>query len=658
MAPPVATKLYINEVPVQHIRPFQIRLSRGWEPWRFAVGVTDDRFDNLQNPVTLRIETVGEDGVTPVSATLEKWYITGKVRHDEWEYDLIVQDVRWTAQYAKFSGSFNVEWWGSDNLRQGSSDQGGDHTVIGAVQEALEGFGLDVGLNLNLKQEIKDLILPRNLSASPGGGFGGASYLETMPLLAESAELDIVPREDGSVIMVDRTSDVSRRLVNFNVTGGRVEDRNNHWSQPKRLEVLFPKRVERQFDYVEENPAPRSSSGADTTYEGDGVTNNIENVIPVYDAAIFTNRHDEFYAEVRDKVQYRRLNVLDRIHAPGIFPWGSKFFMRRMDAAEYAKHRWFETAMQDTWRRRFRVKQELLGVGEVMRPLAGLKLGRLSKDGTTSGVGGVYMNYTRINRYSHYPPGKGPDQAGGTIFDAIFSDNFGFDELISAPFDAQWMTEDVDELIFEVNPRVYSRLERNYWPGELRGTGMQYGDINDIANGKPIERMEGSVEFSTDFHMQVYYHGLQIADLSTSAEDARMHRIRFDNLFPQGEGPTLQIKAGNITANYAFNESNDLPRESDIINQEELDEAAEFIAEEIRNSYAVTKHGSVSYGTVAPLAGGVTTDGDIFDTVIQFGVDEEFTCTLTYLIMPGIPQVTAGRDARAGRPAAIVDGGR
>ena len=219
------------------------------------------------------------------------------------------------------------------------------------------------------------------------------------------------------------------------------------------------------------------------------------------------------------------------------------------------------------------------------------------------------------------------------------------------------MTGEVDELIFEVNPRVYSRLERNYWPGELLTAGMRYGSIKDVADGKPIELMEASVEFSSDFHMQVYYHGLQITDLDSSPQQGRMHSIAFDHLFPFGEGPTLHIKAGNITANYAFNSANELPQPEDILNQTELDEAAEFIAEEIKSSYAETKQGSLAYATLAPLAAGTTTDGDIFDTILQFGMDDEFTCTLTYIIMPGIPQVSAGRDARSGQPAAIVDGG-
>lgn len=656
MTAPVATKVWLNDIPVQYIRPFEIRLSRGWEPWTFAIGVTDDRFDALKNPITIKIQTVGDDE-EPVTLELEDWNIATKVVHNEYSYDLIIQDPRWVAESGTLSASYNVKWWGvdqPDEMRQGASNNGSRWTVVDAIRDALEKFGLTVDPNPQLDSDIATQILPLNLGPSPGGGFGGVKYLEAMPILAESAQLDIVCKPNGHVMIVDRITDLTDQFIGFRAIKGRVEEKDMHWSQPKRLEILFPKRIEQRFEYLEVTRGVTLPSGREN-YQGTGMDNEIRNVIPTYDPDFFTNTHSDLYPHVFSEIGQPRLTVLQRILLPGIFQWGDARFMKTLTAKKYAQFKFFEVQLQECWRRRFRVEKQALSIGEVARPLADLKFGKLSKDGTTSGVGGVYMNYVKINRYSHYQPGKGPDAAGGSMFDAIFSDNFLFSGLDAAPFDAQWMTDGVDELIFEVAPRPASKLARNYIPGELL-TPMEYGDINDIAAGGQIEALEGSLILTDNFQMQVYYHGLQIADVASGLENTRMHRI-VEEIFPNGEGPTLQIKASNITANYAFNEAHPLPLEEDIINQTELNEAALYIKSEIKRSYSSTKHGGLDFASVKPIVEGVQTNGNIYDTVIQIGFDQEFTCSVSYMVMPSITQAIQPREKRSGVPARITDGG-
>lgn len=652
MAGAVATKVFLSDVPVQYIRPFEIRLSRGWEPWRFAIGVTDDRFDNLKNPITIRIETVNEDGTAALPVFLEGWNITGKVRHDEYTSDIFIEDVRWNALYKKLSASYNVAWWGTAVARQGSDDDGSPWTTVDAIEDALKRFGLETDPNPQLDSEIARKELPTNLGPSDGGGFAGVGYLIAMPILAESAELDIVTKPNGHVFVTDRATDVAQQLSGYPAISGRVVDKDIHWSQPAKLEVLFPKQIERRFEYTERDPA-RTFSGPDQ-YVGDGATNNIENVIPEYDLVEFKTTWLEFYRHVQDRVFYARNKVLKRIHIPGIFPWGDDWGFKNLirDAQGYAKFRWFETMMQDSWRSTFRVKKEFIQ-GTLFRPLANIQLGRLAVDGTNKG-GGILMNYSRIHRYSHYPLGTGPGVKGGTMFDAEFSKNEPFSKEIPAPFEAQWISDDVDELIFQVVPKAKSRLDRQYWPGELVNP-LQYGDIHKIATGQPIEIMEASAEFSRDFKMFVYYHGLQIEDLGSAVEGQRMHVVRLD-MFSSGEGPTLIIKAGDITANFAHSEDHDLPMESDIINLTQVEEAADYIGLQIFESYLETKHGTIEFATMKPLVDEIQTNGNIYDTVIRIGMDQEYTATLSYMVMPSIPQIRTGRP-RSGVPASKVDGG-
>lgn len=659
MAPPaVATKVFLNDIPVQYVRPFEIRLSRGWEPWTFAIGVTDSRFDGLTNPVTIKVQTVSEDNTTPAILELEGWNITSKIRHNEFSYDLVIQDPRWVAESSKLSTSYNVTWWDSPILRQGSSDNGQPWTIINAITDALESFGLTVDPNFNLPGEIQTEILPNNLGPSPGGGFAGVPYLEAMPILTEFAAVDIVVKPNGHVTIVDRATDVVNDLTGYRVVAGTVENKDMHWSQPKRLEVLFPKRIERRFEYTEVAPISSvvTGPGGLENYTGNGIDNEIKNVIPEFSVATFSGRHLELYGHVFERTGYALNTVLQRIQVPGIFPWGDAHFMKGLTARRFNEFKWFEVQLQDTWRRRFRVEKQALAIGEVARPLANLKLGRLASDGTTSGWGGVHMNYVKVNRYSHFNKGKGPDEPGGTMFDALFSENVPFTILDPAPFDAQWMTDDVDELIFEVTPRIAGKLQRNYWPGELI-TSVQYGDVNDVAGGLPIALMEASVKFTEDFSMHVFYHGLQIADIGTSVEGQRMHVIRIDDLFPNGEGPTLQIKASNITANFGLDIRTDLPQQDSIKNLTEIEAAAAQIAIEVTESYADSRHGTLTFSTVQPLVDEISTGGNIFDTVIQIGFDQEFTCSLTYMIMPSVSQNVQPRDRRTGVPARIVEGG-
>lgn len=668
MTAPVATKVFIDNVPAQYIRPMDIRLSRGWEPWRFAIGVTDDRFDNLQNPVNVVIETPADSGTGASKLILEGWYITGKIRHDEYGYDLVIQDPRWAAQFKKLSVSYNVLWWSGKldegdsepRLRQGSADPAtnGRWSTVDAIKDALEKFGLDVDDNPDLSHEVVDLILPLNLGPSLGGGFAGVSYLEAMPILAETASLDIVCKPNGHVMIVDRSTDLTDKFAPHRVIAGRVEEKDNHWEQPSGLDVLFPKMVERRFTFVEGSTVTLPS-GITVYPQGpldDGATNHIENVIPEFDPVNLVNEHVEFYGECFSEVDYSRSRVLERIAIPGVFPWGDPTWVNAKIGAQaadnYFKFKWFEDAMQDTWRRRWRVKREALNIGEVVRPFAGLRFGRLARDGTIVAGSSIHMDYVRINRYSHYPPGKGPGQ-GGTIFDAIFSDNFPFRTDIAAPFDAQWMTDDVDELLFEVLPRTRNKLQRDYWPGQLAGA-VQYGDIADIARGDKIELMEGSVKFNANFQMMIHYHGLQIADLDSSEDQQRMYRVKFDDLFPQGEGPRLEIKASDITANYAYNVG--LPLPSSLLNSNDLDEAARYIKQQIERSYTPGKHGSLSFASVQPVVDGVQTNGNIYDTVIQIGYDQEFTCTVTYLVLPEIPQVETSSVVRNAMPARLIEG--
>lgn len=665
MGAAIASKVFLNDIPVQFIKPFEIRLSRGWEPWRFAVGVTDDRFDELDNPITIKIETVGEFNDDTSILELENWHVTAKLRNNENSYDLIIQDSRWLGQYSKLIASYNIKWWGEESdYRQETTDAGDAWNAIDAVEDALFKLGFTVDTNPQIPTAIEFMKLPDNLGPSPGGGFAGVSYREAMPILAASIAIDVIQIPNGNLKIVDRVTDQSQFFVGQPAIAGRIEPRIFKWSQPQNLIVLIPKRIERRFDYLEISPV--QTAAGKPFHTGLGLNSDLENVIPDYEPTgnVAGGEYKEFYGEVQDNVRYGRNTVLRRIKIPGIFPWGDPTFMRRFGggaggkvgpAEEYTRYRWFETQMQNCWRRIFRVKKETFKVGEVMRPFANIQLGRLAQDGTTRSGDAVHMDYVKINRYAHYPPGKGPGVKGGTMFDAIYSDNIDIDEINPAPFEVSWLTDDVDELILQVTPRIAQVHEREYIPGAYRRS-LKLGDIQDLVNNEPIEIIESTVEMLAFFRMQIYYHGLQVEDITALGDEGkRMFELK-RSLFPSGEGPDLFIKANDITANFSFVDDG-YPSINELQNFLELQIETDRIQFEVGKSYTAGKHGSITYGSVFPIVADILTGGDIYDTIISVGVDQQFTISVSYLVIPSVAQTTIPRVDLSGTPIRIVEGG-
>lgn len=658
MTAPVATKIHIDGIPVQLSAPMEIRFSRGWEPWRFSVYTTDSRFDNLTNPVTIKIETHGQANSAVSTLILENWYITSKIRQDEGGWKLNLADCRWAAEFNKLTASYNLTWWGLEDgwYRQESLNGNNSWLAVDAIKDALTRFGLVVDDNPKLHPSFAALLLPKNLGTAPTGGFVGAAYYEAMSIMAESVALDIIAKPNGHVMLVDRISNLTGDMNNFRPIAGSANYKDISWSQPTELVVLFAKRLERRWDYEEKNPAATSSTYP--PYQGNNIDGHLENVIPKYDpdGEITGGEYVEFYGHVEDQVGYNRGVVLAQLHSAAFFPWGSRR-MLLLNAADTFKFTWFEMMIQDTCRKRFRVKKEALNAGTVQRPLGSIAFGRMNPDGTTKNNSSVHMDYIKINRYPYYGPGKGPE-AGGSIFDAKFSQNIALDDNIPAPFDAQWVTDDVDDLIFDVLPRVRSVLDRNYWAGSLV-TDMQYGSINDVVQGLPITLLEGTSILALSFKLHVYYHGVQVADIpSLGPKGDRVYRKSVDmrQYFANAKGPTLYIKSDAITANFGFNPSS-YPEETDLLNAPAIDAAVEFVRKSVVDSYAGGITGTVTYSGVSSVADGkIITGGNIFDTVVQLGVGTEYDCVTTYILAPGIPQLLGSPRQLDGLAPRLVEG--
>lgn len=662
----LTTGVWINDVPVEFAAPFELRLSRGHEPWRAEIPVSDDRFDDLDNPITIRFRAPDDRG-NMVETEWQGWHIVQKATKDEGLYSLIVADGRWRAEREKITVSYNIRWWGEvDSYQQHSLNDGQPWLAYDAIKDALERFGLELEDNPYLPQAVKNVVLPDNISISEGGGFRAASMAEVMPRLLETIRCDMVWTPSGKIMIVDRSSKEagSENLLGYRAIGGRAGVRDNSWSRPEKVVLLFARRLEVALEYDEEELFRGTSSGGDF-YELP--KQEVEMVIPRIDFDAIDNlglnplfeniSHDEWYDVVSDVMNKNRAWALKHMMKPRLFPFEANAAGNKKTAEQFFREQIMESLMKETYRRRFRVKKIKVGDTELTRKVADLQMGRVQPDGTTKSEANVFMDYVRINRFSQYPPGKGPTN-GGSVFDAQFSDNIAFNEDVPAPFEASWITAEVADLMFEVSPLRKRLLDVEYWPGQLEES-LRYGDIQDIVAGQPLGPVESTMELDGEFRMRVITHGLLIDEVDGVGRDYELDvtdlagfigKLDEPELRKDRFGPPLYIRVDDMTVNHEY----DGTFPGRINNAALLVERAEHVAKEINQTYKAARFGAVTYEGIESIVNGVTTNGDLFDTVVQVGYDAPHTITTTYMIMPEIRSIRGNRDEYGSVPVPVI----
>lgn len=652
------TGLWLNDIPVEFVTGLEFRLTRGYEPWVVEIPVSDDRFDNLTNPVTIKFMAPDGQG-TSRTVEFKNWYVSAKVVKDEGMYSLILNDPRWIATYNRISVSYNLKWWGeTEKWIDHSLNNGAPWLAVDAIRDAVIKFGLDYEDNPDLPASIRSLEFPANVTYAVGGGFFAGSYNEVMPRLLEPINCDLRPTRDGRMLLVDRSSNQSDKLKGYVAVGGRAAARVNKWAKPEEIVLHFARRIEVGLKYDE--PTLYSSTSSGNVYDlpnlesemvmphvnfpptGSGLNQVSDD--PFYNPDITQIRHREFYQEVKDQLGKGRSWVLENIMRPRVFPFEVNLAGNPMTAEQFFRESTMETWMKQCFRQRFRVRKILLGGINVFSRVADLRMGRVNKQGETAdGEGNVFMDYIRINRFSTFPPGKSPFSSGGSYLNAEFSQNFDYNEKIPAPFEARWTTADIDDLLFEVTGKRKRLLDVEYWPGLLRNA-LRYGDTQDLVDGKPFAEVESTLKLASAFKMLVIAHGTLMTDtggVTRQYEKAIKTQQGIWAMLPSGsvQGPPLHIRIDDMTANHAYNGL--FPGR--LINEAEIDKRAEEVAKQVYQSYADGRFGTVTFDGLEPLDEDVATGGDIFDTVVRVGFTNMFTIETAYEIIPEIRQVSGSR---------------
>jgi hypothetical protein len=432
------------------------------------------------------------------------------------------------------------------------------------------------------------------------------------PILAFNGDLDLVPTQDGSLLIVDKYTDTvsARQLNSLNpewTTAAGPDDRGPE--RPSMVIYTFGKRVERRFRYIEEAPVTGTLPVFDT---------GVENVIPAYQSDDGAD-HEELFTYIFRESAYNRREVLRRALIPGFYPWTQTRFIARLlaqGAGFHAKLQHIAGHMPSVFRARYRIRLDT-AQGEVLQPYVDLQLGHLKPDGTTQDGGSVYMDYTRHLRFSNASP---HERLQDDVLNQVFSENVAYSSSNPAPFTARWLVGTDKELIFEVTPDRAVRHYRYFLPGTLL-TPMRYPTGAEMQRGVPWGVIEATMALSSDFRMDVVYNGYQVED---RPDDPLRYEIQMtmdgSSLVPL-RWPVEEVEA-------LINERGEL------INEDVLNEVIDHYHKQLEKNYENNRHGTLKFPGLLPERIGVR--GIIHSKFINVGHEEDHSISTMLHIASGI----------------------
>lgn len=631
MAKLTPSRFWIDDTPGEFVpgHVIDVRLARGFGYHTFSLKVRegwrcDSELQQKKNAVTLKFECAAENVTQATALEFEEWYILAR-RALEWGWvEYTFADQRWMHRHNKLTAQYNIVSYGGKHRKDSLKGGTRPWTCIDAAEDALTKLGFDVIIDPKLPQHLLSRELPDNLGNSDAGGFVGASLPEFGPLMLEPVRCDVVPTQDGKLMITDRVREASKDLKGYIHIGGQVREADVHWQKPKKLIVEFEKRIERRWTYDE--------TGA--TSATDQVTPQLENVAPRWDA----DRPDEIdrfvpIGDVGDPVSNALIPLLNlrltydspmslaRLKALFMAPTLYDTEKGSLTPEQVGKLRIAEGYLREHYRRTFRVKQSISDVENVRARWARPEIGRLQSDGTNKPDGAVFMDYTVDLRYPQR-------RAGESALQAAFSENITYSLGRPAPFKAEWI--DKSESIFALRENNPTFHKRGYYPGLLTGRGKHYGNMKEVLRGKKLA-IDSTVDFRDDFKLTVYWHGIFLGAPLGSERYARTHKVE-KALFPSGPVDSLTLRCDSLTANFGYDGT--FPGE--LLNGTELDEKARELQRETKDALTQGRAGVMRHGGLDVLAvGKFHVGGDIHEIAILVGQRAAFSIDTHITVLPG-----------------------
>lgn len=637
---PTQPAWFVNDVPGEFLVPFEFHQSRGPDPATFEFFCSDDRFEGLENPVSITFVAPNNDNLQQSVVTFENWWIVGSRKTNKGLTGYTLADIRWKLKKGSISRDYNVI--GADGeYRDGSRPSGSESwTVLGAAKDALELLVSNVedddGRTLMERpavlirtetSEIVDKTLPDNLGNSSAGGFVAANLRTIVEqLLGESG--DIVPTRDGRLAIVDRHEPVNIDFFHqYGQLDGEVGERSNRWARHKTVRIRFPKRIGSTMIIT----VPDGSGEVTTIPDGGRDDNRIrivaENVVP--DPAdrpdAVTEPEDQKYVtftEFYGNGDVMAYNITDATLRKYLF---EKEIVELSDDdgnPRYARSTLLraiqlERNAREHWRRTFRVEPDF-----GRRRYVDIQLGTLQLDGTTAPPF-VRMDYAEVRRW--------PAGSYGEMTFNLTSTKY------ESPFVAAWMVYQQD-LIFRLIEQPTPASVASVVPGHIAEETMCKLAL-DKESGDPVTGED--LPLSTlnlcqvkpgPWTIEVDWHGHYVG------ETDRTYDVDLE-LYPDAESGVIDVLADGVDALFRdfsfdgdpFGGKEDLV----IINHDAVTERAEWIRDHVKLSYEQDRFGMCTFNGVQVLSeGGFEPRGDLFDVSIHVGSRDAWTIDTVLDVRP------------------------
>lgn len=608
MARPIATEVRIvpasgKPVPIQYRKPFAINLTRGLEPSTFELHTTKPLLDQVRNPCAIEITTANSRNRS-TRLRLERWYVIGRRVSATADYVYTLADVRWRNRYNKLTKpqGYNVRVIGG-SYRAASLDNGSPWTAYRAIKDALERLGYEVDERLSNADRTKTL--PDTIGNVRGGGWFAAPQRLAIPAMLESIRADVAIMPNGKAAIVNRNSTVK---LDFGTTiqgTSSAGKRDLRWAIPSEIVVQFQRRNENRIEY--------SEGGTVAAGVGEITVTSVVPDVDLDDPTEPVNNWTALYPFASTELGISLAQIASRFNAPRLTPGDGD----PSDTAQsIGRARLAESIVRQHWRRTFQ-----MDAASAFPAYADIQLGRLQADGSTSDQG-VGANYVRRLRY-----GARLDSSDGS-WGARFSANIPFTD--PAPFRAAWIDRANAVFRLEANSTDYETVDVQ--PGEFEEPA-QFTKINvrQQLNGQPIT-MWTNTEFTTNYDLRVYWHGVQVDDIAGVSPVYEVSHIP-TGFSAKPLGPKLCVKAEDITANFEFaqGQPTGVP-----LNLREVEDRAAFIGEEIARTYKQQRSGIMRYPGIEPISRGALPRGEILGVTIQVGNETLYDVITTVTIQPEV----------------------
>jgi hypothetical protein len=626
-------QIFVENLPVEFAVGMQLDIVRGSQPGIFRFLVTDPApWKALKNPVSIKFITPGPGGEADV-LTLQKWYIVSCEAHASKMYEITILDCRWALLQKSFQGGWNIEQ--VDGARRGRTQTSvpTQTTCVQAAKEALMKLGADEP-HIDVPAELAAIVLPKNMGDSEGGGYV-AGTLQTVEIFLELCRCDLLPTADGGIAFTDRSTDKTSGILKTPNIAGAVGELDIHWTLPRFITTTFEQRIERRFE-IEQGGRGYVAPGS---LEHEMV---VINVAPDFDVDEVNRRREDgeeiiewtelpTFTTVRMGVDYYD-GLLRDFHKPtGIPDLGGALIDERTARLRYE---WIaRDALFTTWK----VDLSKTGIGRIYMSV---RLGRLGPKGLTNPGGAVFADFHEYSslRYADAP--------GGLPALHEHSRVFKFDSTRPAPFDARWISDGREALVFKLEP-ARTAAGRTLYIG-LPNTALSVGDPSDVANGLPCWTGE-QVQMKPNLRAHVYWNGLLATDVGNTKRLYEIKTLAFEN----GAVEETRIHSRNTIAFWGYDASTGaFPGK--LLNETDLKDRAAYMAKQIARTYKGGK-GGVGISSGIRHLKRFWPAGNIYSASIRVGGGAPWEIVTRFDVIPEVrgPIVESRKDLDGMKPDMI-----